>query len=350
MLTRELALFLTAAALSAAATWFIWRHAVNWGLLDIPNARSSHSHPTPRGGGLAIVVTVLAATTIAALLRELPLLDAAALVGCGGVVAAIGYYDDMKGLSALPRFLVHLTAAVISVGVLIGLDSVLAVLSAPLPRWFAFSVLVVGVLWSINLFNFMDGIDGIAASQAAFVSTAGAVLIAVLKDPITPWLILPVVTAGACFGFLVWNWPPARIFMGDVGSGFLGFWLAAVALALDRAGVLSIWTSTTLGSIFIADATVTLLRRIARRERWHQAHRSHAYQNLARRWSSHRRVTVLLWILNVAIVFPLAAMSVSAPGFAPQTAVATLCAFGLIALFAGAGASGGGSVSGRTGV
>ena len=125
--------------------------------------------------------------------------------------------------------------------------------------------------------------------------------------------------------------------MGDVGSGFLGFWLAAVALALEHWGILSIWTSTILGSVFIADATVTLVRRIVRRERWHDAHRSHAYQTLAKRWNSHRRVTILLWALNVAIALPLAAISVMEPGIAPQIALATLAGFGLLALLAGAG-------------
>jgi len=337
MLLRELALFLTAIVLSAAATWQIRRRAVRWGLLDVPNARSSHTRPTPRGGGLAIVVIVLATAIAAVLLRQLPAVDSAALVACGGAVAAVGYYDDLKGLSAPVRFVVHLLAAAVAAGVLVGVDTAPAVLSAPLPRWLALAVVVVAVMWSINLFNFMDGIDGIAASQAAFVSIASAMLMTVLKDPATPWLILPVATAGACLGFLAWNWPPARIFMGDVGSGFLGFWLAASALALDRVGMLSIWTSIILGSVFVADATVTLVRRIVRRERWHEAHRSHAYQALARRWNSHRRVTMLLWSLNVAIALPLAAISVMEPGFARQIALATLAGFGLLALLAGAG-------------
>ena len=339
MLLRELALFLTAIVLSAAATWQIRRRAVRWGLLDVPNARSSHTRPTPRGGGLAIVVTVLAAAIAAVLLRQLPAVDIAALVACGGAVAAVGYCDDLKGLSAPARFVVHLLAAAVAAGVLVGVDAAPAVLSAPLPRWLALAVVVVAVLWSINLFNFMDGIDGIAASQAAFVSIASAMLMTALKDPATPWLILPVATAGACLGFLAWNWPPARIFMGDVGSGFLGFWLAASALALDRVDMLSIWTSTILGSVFIADATVTLVRRIVRRERWHEAHRSHAYQTLARRWNSHRRVTMLLWTLNVVIALPLAAISVMEPGIARQIALATLAGFGLLALLAGAGDS-----------
>ena len=113
--------------------------------------------------------------------------------------------------------------------------------------------------------------------------------------------------------------------------------VSASALALDRVGMLSIWTSIILGSVFVADATVTLVRRIVRRERWHEAHRSHAYHALARRWNSHRRVTMLLWSLNVAIALPLAAISVMEPGIARQIALATLAGFGLLALLAGAG-------------
>lgn len=338
MLLRELALFLTAIAASATLTWLIWRRARARGLLDIPNARSSHTRPTPRGGGLAIVVTILAAALLAVPLWELPVIVVATIATGGGLVAAIGYYDDLTGLSALRRFIVQLVVAIATISLLTGLGPDVPVFSG-LPHAIAWSVLVIGILWTINLFNFMDGIDGIAGSQAAFVSTASALLIAVLKDPISPWLILPIVTAGACAGFLAWNWPPARIFMGDVGSGFLGYWLAAMALVLASTGTLSLWTSTILGSVFIADATVTLLRRVLQRERWYEAHRSHAYQCLARRWESHRKVTVLLWILNLVIVLPLAASSALAPQFAPQLAAATLGGFGILALLAGAGAT-----------
>ncbi len=337
MLLREFVLFLTAMVASAAVTWLTRRHAVARGLLDIPNVRSSHTRPTPRGGGLGIVLTVLITAMIAALLRQLPAIGIAALVIGGGMVAAVGYFDDLKGLAVFPRFAVHLIAAVVTVALLIGVGSEVPVFSQ-LPRSVAVFALAAGVLWSINLFNFMDGIDGIAGSQAAFVSAATAVLIGALRDPFSPWLLLPVATAGACFGFLAWNWPPAKIFMGDVGSGFLGFWLAAVALALEDAGILSIWTSTILGSAFIADATVTLVRRIVRQERWHEPHRSHAYQTLARRWNSHCRVTVLLWTLNVLIALPLATLSAMVPSIAPQIALATLGGFGLLALLGGAGA------------
>jgi glycosyltransferase WbpL len=120
MMLRELALFLATIALSATATWQISRRAVGWGLLDVPNVRSSHTRPTPRGGGLAIVFTVLAAAIVAALLGQLPAIDLAALIGCGGAVAAIGYCDDLKALSAPVRFVVHLLAAAVATCVLVG--------------------------------------------------------------------------------------------------------------------------------------------------------------------------------------------------------------------------------------
>lgn len=329
----ELLLLVTAAAVSAAMTWGLLRHAGAHELMDVPNNRSSHERPTPRGGGLAIVVTVGVAAACAATTATLPRAVLTVLVLGGALVAAVGYADDRRGLPALPRFLVHAAAALAAVIVLGGAVPVFP----RLPAAVEFALLVVGIVWSTNLFNFMDGIDGIAASQATFVAAASAALVAASGGAPTPWLILPLATAGACVGFLAWNWPPARIFMGDVGSGFLGYWLAAVALALHGAGLLGLWTSVTLGSAFIADATMTLLRRAIRRERWHEAHRSHAYQHLARRWRSHAKVTSLLCGLDLVVVLPLAWASVRSPALAPAIAAASLGGFALLALLAGAG-------------
>lgn len=332
----DLAWLAAALAVAAALTGVIRKRALARGHLDVPNARSSHSVPTPRGGGLAIVVTVLAAVGLAAVLGHIEAPYAAVLIACGTLVAAVGYLDDRRGLSALPRLVVHLAAS-LAVVVLPGLANPGLPVFLALPPVIVAVILALGVTWCLNLFNFMDGIDGLAGSQAAFVSGASALLIATLRDPVSPLVVLPLATAGACLGFLAWNWPPARIFMGDVGSGFLGFWLAAVALALHQAGALSIWASAILGSAFIADATVTLLRRAIRRERWHEAHRSHAYQQLARRYGKHRAVTVLLWALNAGVALPLAAAAVIAPRAAPLITGATLAGFGLLALLAGAG-------------
>ena len=329
----EVAAFGAALLSTAAVTAIVRRRALAHGRLDVPNARSSHSVPTPRGGGLAIVAVVLVATVIVAALAGLPVSACAALVIGGGSVALVGHWDDLKGLPILPRLAVHCAAAVIAVGALADAGSVFPALHFAV----AFTLLVLAVLWSINLFNFMDGIDGLAASQATFVFLSSAVLIAISPGPDTSSLSLLAVTAGACAGFLCWNWPPARIFMGDVGSGFLGFWVAAVALVLDRAGMLSVWTTTILMSVFIADASVTLLRRMARRERWHEPHRSHAYQALARRWHGHRRVTVTLWAVNLVFVLPMAALSVQERSRAPMLAALTLAALAVLVWIAGAG-------------
>jgi Fuc2NAc and GlcNAc transferase len=336
MALADLAWLVAALAVSAALTGWIRNRALARGRLDVPNARSSHTVPTPRGGGLAIVVAVVASVALAAVLGRIGLPFAAVLVACGLLVAAVGHYDDLRGLPALPRLLAHLVAS-IAVVALPGMAGPGLPVFPTLPPVVAATLLVLGVTWSLNLFNFMDGIDGIAGSQAAFVSAASAGLLATLQDPAPPLIALPLATAGACLGFLAWNWPPARIFMGDVGSGFLGFWLAAVALALHQAGVLSIWASAILGSAFIADATVTLLRRAIRRERWHEAHRSHAYQHLARRLGSHRAVTMLLWAVDLGIALPLATAAVLVPRIAPLLAAAALAGFGLLALVAGAG-------------
>jgi Fuc2NAc and GlcNAc transferase len=333
MLLGEVIAFAAAALLAACGTALVRRHALARGQLDVPNARSSHTAPTPRGGGLAIVVVVLAATIVAALFAELPVNQGAALVLGGGMVAVVGYYDDVRGLKILPRLAVHLIAAVIAVLALASVDSVFPRLHTGI----AVAVLVLTVLWSINLFNFMDGIDGLAASQATFVFMASAALIAACRGADVPALSLLAVTAGACAGFLCWNWPPARIFMGDVGSGFLGFWIAAIALALDRVQALSVWTTTILMAVFIADATVTLLRRMLRREPWHEPHRSHAYQALARRWHGHRKVTLALWAINLLLVLPLAALSAFRRDLGPLLAVATLAVLGVLAWLGGAG-------------
>jgi Fuc2NAc and GlcNAc transferase len=158
----------------------------------------------------------------------------------------------------------------------------------------------------------MDGIDGIAASQAIFMAGAGGAL-ALLAGLSNATPAVGLIFAAVSLGFLVWNWPPARIFMGDVGSGYLGFALAVIGLASMREhGVmLPVWLI--LSSVFLIDATVTLLRRLARRERVYEAHRSHAYQWQARRWNSHLRVTVACWLLNLLWLAPWAWLCVRFP-------------------------------------
>ena len=159
-----------------------------------------------------------------------------------------------------------------------------------------------GIVWALDLFNFMDGIDGIAAGEAVFVCLAAVLTAALAGGALTnnPAALL---LAAASLGLLIWNWPPARIFMGDVGSGFLGFAIAVLALAEARHNDVALLVWAILGAFFVADSGVTLVRRMLRRARLHEAHRTHAYQHLAQRWRSHRLVTLavllgnLLWLL-----------------------------------------------------
>jgi Fuc2NAc and GlcNAc transferase len=181
----------------------------------------------------------------------------------------------------------------------------------------------------MNLFNFMDGTDGIAASEAIFVLCGGALLGVLSGSAQVCWAAL--LCATACLGFLLWNWAPARIFMGDVGSGYLGYVIAVLALAATRANPAALWAWLILGGVFFVDATVTLLRRLARGERPHEAHRSHAYQWFARRWDSHAKVTCAVLAVDLLWLLPCAVFALRAPSFAAATAMVALLPLVLLA-------------------
>jgi Fuc2NAc and GlcNAc transferase len=329
----EAAALLISMLAGASLTRVMIAYALRRGLVDVPNARSSHKAPTPRGGGLAVVATVLLGVVVLCVSGLLEVRTGVALIAGGAMVAFVGYVDDRRSLPAAPRFVVHIASSVLLVFML--LFGGAAEFSGDAAAWIIAVILTAAAAWSTNLFNFMDGIDGIAGSQAVFVTLSSALL--TLPHAEVGLVALLLTTAGACIGFLVWNWPPARIFMGDVGSGFLGFWLAALALLLHVEGALSIWTSLTLSGVFLSDATVTLLRRIVARKRWYEAHRSHAYQRLARHWGGHLRVTALVWAINLVLVLPLAFVVESVGSAAPLISGATLALLALLVWAAGAG-------------
>ena len=199
--------------------------------------------------------------------------------------------------------------------------------------WAGTVLATLGIVWFLNLFNFMDGIDGIAASEAIFVAAGGALL----SPGAAGVAAAGSVFAACCGGFLLWNWPPAKIFLGDVGSGYLGYVIAVLALAATHDNPVAGWVWLILGGVFFVDATLTLLRRLRRGERVYQAHRSHAYQHLARRWGSHLRVTVAVLMVNVGWLLPCAALAAWHPAYA--AVVAALAFVPLVAL-ARAGGSG----------
>jgi Fuc2NAc and GlcNAc transferase len=328
-------LCIIALALSASLTGILRRYALKRQILDVPNARSSHSTPTPRGGGAAIVAAFLVGLlTLMAVRPAEWRLYTALLIG-GLLIAGVGWLDDRKNLSAKVRLLVHFAAVGISVAVLGGvprLDFHLFML----PEGLLVNVLgVVFLVWLINLYNFMDGIDGIAGSQAVFVGLfAGWML----------WLgqgrelaELAWLCAAASAGFLRWNWPRAQIFMGDVSSGFLGFVFGILMLVSVQRGAMTVLPWLILLGVFLTDTTFTLLRRLLRGQRWYAAHRQHAYQHAAIGLKGHLPVTLAVIAINLAWLLPCAWLAWRWPGAAPVFTLAAFVPLIAMACWLGAG-------------
>jgi len=292
--------------------------------------------PTPRGGGVAIVVTFFLALLTMHLAGGPAGRVVAALTYGGGAIAIVGFIDDRKSLPASVRMIVHVGAALLAIA-LIGLPIGLLGSECGYYVWPLRLASFLAIIWAINLFNFMDGIDGIAALEATFFAGAAAGFNAYFHgNPGLTTMMLSL--AFATLGFLVWNWPPARIFMGDVGSGFLGFTLATFVLRMSHDHLVAVAICLILGGVFFVDASVTLIRRIARGDRWSDAHRMHAYQHLARRWRAHRPVTMLVGAVNVGWLLPLACAAAVRPAYAVLFVMMALLPLVLLTVIVGAGA------------
>ena len=298
-------------ALTLAGTWLARRYALGRRLLDEPGERRSHSEPTPRGGGVAIVLALLVA--MAALAARVPQwVPLLGLVGAGLIlVAATGWIDDHRPLSPWLRLAVHaLSAALLALACIVAGAGVAQALAG-----FALALVLV------NVWNFMDGIDGLAASQAALAAAAFA-----LASPaagIAWWLGWAL--CAACLGFLPFNFPRARIFLGDVGSGALGYVLAVLATLASRGEAGRAWVLLPL-SAFLVDAALTLGTRIVRGERWWTPHVQHLYQRLARRWRGHRKVTCVYAAWTLAAI----GLTWSVRSSGPTFIMCAVCAWYLV--------------------
>lgn len=271
------------------------------GMLDQPGRRRSHRQATPRGGGIGIVVSLLvcAMPSLALFPQAASAATVAVLALALLAVAAVGWCDDHRPLPVLPRIGVHLLASL----------AVVAVLLAPAAhadaRTWAWLVPVAVVFaGSINAHNFMDGIDALLGLQAVFVLTAYAWLAWAGGEPAL--MTGCVASAAACVGFLLYNFPPARIFMGDVGSGTLGLLIAAMAGMLVQGSTALLWPCLILPSAFLVDAGLTLLARILAGKRWYTAHREHLYQWMVRAGFSHARTDAMYLLWNLIITAPAA--------------------------------------------
>ncbi len=281
------------------------RYALKQRIIDVPNERSSHEAVTPRGGGVAIVLSMLVALLALGWSSWLPWPSVWSVCGGGSLVALIGFVDDRGHVAPRWRLTGHFAAALWVLVQLEGLPP-LAVMGFELDLgWLGFGIAALYVVWMLNLTNFMDGIDGIAGVETITVCLSAVFLSGVAAPGERLW-IAPLVLTSATLGFLVWNWPPAKIFMGDAGSGFLGFTLAVLSLQAGLVANRLFWSWVILLGVFVVDATVTLIRRIARGERFYEAHRCHAYQHAAIQNGAHKPVTVAVSIINICWLLPVA--------------------------------------------
>jgi UDP-N-acetylmuramyl pentapeptide phosphotransferase/UDP-N-acetylglucosamine-1-phosphate transferase len=302
-----------AAILTAALTWIAIGYARRRALIDLPGRRRSHRHATARGGGIAIVVVAVASALL--LYRSTSDIVFAGLAFGMTAVALVGWVDDHRPLSARARLLVHFAAAIVFVACL----PPAGLVPSSGSEAFVFALRVVVLVTAINFFNFIDGINGLLATQAAWVATAVALLFALAGNLAPAWF--GALLAAACLGFLPFNFPRARIFPGDVGSGGLGFACGALLLWCEASDAATIWLVLPIASAVAIDAGLTLSSRILRRRRWYTAHREHLYQWMVRSGHDHASTTLLYLGWNFIIVLPVLWMTRSA--FAPPVAVAT---------------------------
>ncbi len=318
---------------SAILTGLIRAVARRTHLIDVPVSRSAHSRPVPIGGGISIVVCVVFTIVYYYVDGLIPANEFAALLAAV-LIASIGIIDDIKPLNLRWRLPAQFIA---SLFVVYCLGDVPAIDFGffHFPESILLNVIAVfALVWLLNLFNFMDGIDGIAASELIAVNLL-SVLIVVNSDDVLS--LLSVSLAAAAGGFLLWNWSPAKIFMGDVGSSFIGFTLGIMALLSMFHGSMTVWTWVLLLGAFIVDATLTLTIRIRRGQRWYDGHASHAYQNAARHYKSHAKVTITLLLINLFWLGPLAWLSLQYPEMGLGITIVGLLPLAFLAKRFGAG-------------
>lgn len=309
---------LVLAALTVAASWMVTRWVLAYlhrrAVLDHPNERSSHSAPTPRGGGIAILAVALPLVGLVYALH-VPQAGAGAtmvVLGCAAALGLVSWLDDLRGLPVLLRFAAHIAAVALA---LAAMDDRLLVFQGALPLALDRVAAALVWVWFINLYNFMDGIDGLAGVETISIGTGLFALLALIGTSTgvdgVAMALAGLLTAAAAGGFLIHNWHPARVFMGDVGAIALGYLLGWFLLILAAWGY---WTAALiLPGYYLADATITLIRRALNGEAIWRPHATHFYQRAVKRGLSHARITRFIATGNLFLVL-IAALSVQTIG------------------------------------
>jgi Fuc2NAc and GlcNAc transferase len=275
----------------------------NWArrrdVVDHPGARKAHAVPTPRGGGLAIVVTVLTGVAIGGALGWIRAPLAAALILGGTAIAIVSWLDDIYELSIWTRLIVHTLASAGALACLGGVSHVSVFSVVHRLGLVGNVVIIIGMVWVTNLYNFMDGADGFAALEAVMVSVAAAIIMP-LYTPEARYLAL--LLAAAALGFFYWNRPPASVFMGDVGSCFIGFYFGVLAIDAKTSSSMPMTVWVIMLGVFVSDASLTLIRRMVTGKKWTEGHRTHAYQRLLKAGWSERQILVPLVVINLGLM------------------------------------------------
>jgi Fuc2NAc and GlcNAc transferase len=266
-------------------------------LLDQVSVRSSHKSPTPRIGGLSFVFVNSSFLICIIIFQHQENFIYWLLLAAPVLVAAISIADDLTNkVSRKIRLISHfLAAATTLILISIYMEKILSL--------FLYITLFIGITWFINLFNFMDGIDGIAITEALFIILATIVI--AFSQAHETWSTLLLCLSGPLLGFIIINWQPARIFMGDVGSTYLGALIPVILLINIADGIMNFWCAIILTGTFLVDATWTLLYRLLSGQSWYSPHRSHCYQILSRKLQSHAKVNILNMYVNLFWLLPL---------------------------------------------
>lgn len=299
-------------------TGYMRAYALKKNIIDNPNERSSHSVPTPRGGGVAVVCSYLLALTVLIYSQQLTVHMGLTLIAAGFAIALLGFLDDHGHINSMLRLAVHFLVAIGVVISLGGFSEVIAFNGLQL-GFIANIIAVLFLVWLLNLYNFMDGINGIASVEAITTVVSMAILYYMLNTTLNSdilWLL-----AACVFGFLLWNFPKAKIFMGDACSGFLGLTLGILALIALKENLALFCAWIICLGVFVVDATYTLIKRVLSGYKMYDAHRSHSYQILSRKWRSHTPVTLAVAAINLLWLFPIAYMTVMQQWAYPEFAV-----------------------------
>ncbi|MCB2199318.1 glycosyltransferase family 4 protein [bacterium] len=300
--------FILVAGWSSWLTGWIRSIALKRGVMDVPNERSSHKQPVPRGGGLAIVVTSMVGVGVLAVFRPGASQWLLNILISGGLIVAIGLLDDLFQLKKRIRITIHILAAVVIV-LYVGRN-----LEIIFPRALevtgpvAITFVMLYVIWNINSYNFMDGIDGLAGGQAVFMGvTAGS--IATFNGNPTLGMVYYLMAASS-LGFLRWNWQPAKIFMGDMGSTFIGVTLAVLGIWGKVTSTVPLTAFLILMAVFYTDTTYTVIRKVFERDNPTKTHRDFAFHHAIRKGYSHAKVTGGIMLINFSWLLPLAVLAV----------------------------------------